>query len=478
MDRENRIRQIMETLIRGERLSEEDIKWIRNQISNNKRRGRVSTKDYQKTHPSDKGLMDELLDNLMDQEVEAMVEALEDKPSGYIYFDGKVFVSNDASPLVGAGIRKIRKPPKDKFNIPVDEAYALYQTGKTLAEVGKVYGVSIDTIRRRFKGAGYKIRTSRGTRGVNIPVEEAYELYQTGKSLADIGKVYGVGAGAIHRRFKDIGYKLRSPTETREVNIQTAEAYALYQTGKTLAEVSKVYGVSRYAIQEHFKKAGYKIRTLSEACSIKYVLKNLSSPKFQTNDAPQYKLSPELLQRRNQILEPLVEEIQDSDATPVISHTMIMDGDYSPELKQLSQDIVDYANNLNPDWEVNGWSYNFPDCKNGACGLTGWYWHQDRTNIYTKNIYIVRGLPHIDGEAVTPEDVAEYARWNNATYILPSDYDTIIDTCNKSYNVVIHYINNDDFVRDAKILNKLRKQGYLISDLFEGHDGYDGQITF
>ena len=78
-----------------------------------------------------------------------------------------------------------------------------YQTGKSLRDVAGLFGVSHETVARRIAGAGVALR-GRGRPGV-VRVKprnkskdaEIVRLYESGKTLREVGEVVGLSAHTI-----------------------------------------------------------------------------------------------------------------------------------------------------------------------------------------------------------------------------------------------------------------------------------------
>lgn len=60
---------------------------------------------------------------------------------------------------------------------------------------------------------------------------EAYELYQSGKTPAEIGKVYGVTDVRVRNVFKEAGLTLRTPSQAQSLRHKKSESGSTSQGG-------------------------------------------------------------------------------------------------------------------------------------------------------------------------------------------------------------------------------------------------------
>ena len=85
--------------------------------------------------------------------------------------------------------------PKQIKNINLELLLQMYEEGKTLAELSKEFGISYTAVRNRLKKAGQKIRKQ----GV-VPIELPEDLGEG--SLRSIAKKHGVSYQTIANRKK------------------------------------------------------------------------------------------------------------------------------------------------------------------------------------------------------------------------------------------------------------------------------------
>jgi hypothetical protein len=109
------------------------------------------------------------------------------------------------------GQRKGARVAANPTPVSLDDAFALYRDQRlTLKEAGKLIGVSATVLWRRFNNAGYKL--SRGPRPKLIPADELRRLYlEEKRSIEELGLYFGVSRETIKRRVIEIGCAIRRP---------------------------------------------------------------------------------------------------------------------------------------------------------------------------------------------------------------------------------------------------------------------------
>lgn len=97
---------------------------------------------------------------------------------------------------------------KDKYT--KEDLLRHYESGKTIKQVAKIYGVDDETIRARNKIYGINIRDYTGFgRLKNVTKEELIEKYSSGFSIADLAKEYKVDQGAVRNKNKEFGINIK-----------------------------------------------------------------------------------------------------------------------------------------------------------------------------------------------------------------------------------------------------------------------------
>lgn len=167
-----------------------------------------------------------------------------------------------------------------KIPLPIEEIIYDYESGMNLTQIGKKFGVSQGTIKRRLIEAGvYQhnrvIRrmieaTSEATRVqkikdrerkmINFPLEQAISEYQSGMSPIALGEKYGVSHGTIRKRLKEAGVRKITAKERNMMNFPLEQVISEYQSGMTLIVLGEKYGVSETTIRKRLIEAGVQER--------------------------------------------------------------------------------------------------------------------------------------------------------------------------------------------------------------------------
>ena len=90
-----------------------------------------------------------------------------------------------------------------------------------------------------------------------LDVEQAKELYETGKSLSEVSKELGVSRASISYAFKRHGIQTRKPP-TFKTGITQAEVKRLVLGGMTMAQIALREGVSANTISKILTKGRKK----------------------------------------------------------------------------------------------------------------------------------------------------------------------------------------------------------------------------
>src|SRR3954454_16189978 len=88
-----------------------------------------------------------------------------------------------------------------------DELVELYKWHST-GGIADKYGVSAETVRKRFLKLGISRRKQGGRRDFDPPAKDLTELYQS-MSMAQIAEKYGVGETVVWKRLHEHGIELR-----------------------------------------------------------------------------------------------------------------------------------------------------------------------------------------------------------------------------------------------------------------------------
>lgn len=96
-------------------------------------------------------------------------------------------------------------PPAEHLidTLPVDQIAARYRDGETTRELGEAFGCSRSTIATVLKTCGIRLDWRPGPSRTPLPVTEMLERYKQGESFRQIGKAYGVSGETVRRRVRE-----------------------------------------------------------------------------------------------------------------------------------------------------------------------------------------------------------------------------------------------------------------------------------
>jgi hypothetical protein len=135
--------------------------------------------------------------------------------------------------------------PKSRIASSIEEAYALYQSGASLVEVGDKYGLCMEAVRRQFIRHGLVLRTKQEQQALphvkeanraghvgrrpstatefkpglvphnhsGVSTDLVVELYRAGKTAAAIGAEVGLSKPVVLKRLEAAGVERRSSVE-------------------------------------------------------------------------------------------------------------------------------------------------------------------------------------------------------------------------------------------------------------------------
>ena len=146
----------------------------------------------------------------------------------------------------------------------IDEYLKLYREDKTYKQIGKVFGLNGHSIRAALKNAGRLESRSRSEAGRKKHVDLAVQKYSFG--VTSPGEL---GIPSATRACKRRGVKIRSRKEAAmKANGKTllaAQYWRWYEAGYSAIEIAEMYEVTRAGVGSLLKRHGYKLRSVSEA---------------------------------------------------------------------------------------------------------------------------------------------------------------------------------------------------------------------
>jgi uncharacterized protein (DUF433 family) len=163
--------------------------------------------------------------------------------------------------LSARGIRPPRqRAPRALRGVPPAQIASLYATGLTMAEIGRRFEVSRNTVGARLRAAGVTPRrVASRPRTTPIPVLEAAAKYRQGASLTKLAGAYQVTGRTLRSTLVAAGVAIRPPGGAR-IPIPVEEAARRYAAGQTMRQLAQRYGVCETVIYSRLTEAGIPLR--------------------------------------------------------------------------------------------------------------------------------------------------------------------------------------------------------------------------
>ncbi|HEY4537092.1 MAG TPA: hypothetical protein VIG45_01400 [Erysipelothrix sp.] len=121
-------------------------------------------------------------------------------------------------------------------------------------------------------------------------IDKAENLYNSGKSLREISKLVGRGEEALRKHLKNRGIEIKKTSTGRVapnaiLNLPEDHICADYLQGNSENAISKTYGVSRGVIRRILKNHNIKIRSQSESETLKWSRMSIDQRENQVKKA-------------------------------------------------------------------------------------------------------------------------------------------------------------------------------------------------
>lgn len=134
-----------------------------------------------------------------------------------------------------------------------------YTEGKSIREIADEYGVSKSVISRAIKPF-IKIRPKSPNEKYG---EEWLNLYIEGVSKTEIARRYDVFPGIVGNVLEKMG--VQKTERKRKYEHLSDDFSRLYMDGKSLREIGEIYGINPQTILEYIKRDSVPVRSISEA---------------------------------------------------------------------------------------------------------------------------------------------------------------------------------------------------------------------
>lgn len=170
----------------------------------------------------------------------------------------RVFKQNDIEIRQGSAARKHGSsiPPEIQEKI-----IALNESRSPLLQICKEVGVSYGRLHRFLK----EKNILRGRRFRDLPYEKILQEYISGATVSEISKTYDCNWKTVRKILEDKGVEMR---QFGDYKLRLKDVCALYedmiQSRKSLSTVAKENNISRYILKDRFLEQGLQIRTKSE----------------------------------------------------------------------------------------------------------------------------------------------------------------------------------------------------------------------
>lgn len=161
--------------------------------------------------------------------------------------------------------RDLPRPPRYRWTDEVlkERIIAVYQAGNSLANTGRIIGVSLSLVTTVITDAGITKRgaVARQLHANRSRIQALIEFYRQGYTIVRAARQFGVAPGTAASHIRQAGV-MRSTRETRLVDPESPyrekrlQAVELYQQGLSQKEVSDRLGVSQSFVRRNARRAG------------------------------------------------------------------------------------------------------------------------------------------------------------------------------------------------------------------------------
>ena len=153
-------------------------------------------------------------------------------------------------------MEKINKNKEYKY---LKEWVDLYNSGKSITQIAKEYGVAMTTVKRRIK----PYIEMRPKSPYMKYAEEWLDLYNKGYKKSEIADRYGVNRTAVGKILSKVGVKTNGSKKYLHL---LDDMKKMYESGMSLAQVSKELNVSPQLIANYLEHNDIDRRHYTEAC--------------------------------------------------------------------------------------------------------------------------------------------------------------------------------------------------------------------
>lgn len=157
------------------------------------------------------------------------------------------------------------------LDLPEQKVCEFYYDGKSSREIGKIYNCSASSIDRLLKKHNVTKRVNGDDKRINLPSKVICDLYRDGKTLTEISQIYGTSRVPITRILKNNHVEIRigGNKDIDLLNLPTDDICNHYLDGMSVRDISILYGCSERPIKRRLINSGINIRSLSESHKIR-----------------------------------------------------------------------------------------------------------------------------------------------------------------------------------------------------------------
>jgi uncharacterized protein (DUF433 family) len=141
-----------------------------------------------------------------------------------------------------------------------------YESGMKVSDLVEKYGISKPVLYERLREEGVEIGDrKRGAKWRDLPTEQIVGEYESGMTLQELGKWYGVSVKTIRSRLKEAGVQIRNRgmkvgSELKDNKDRDSRIKERYQRGLSMATVGEEFGISRERVRQILKKQKVETR--------------------------------------------------------------------------------------------------------------------------------------------------------------------------------------------------------------------------
>ncbi|RLC89095.1 MAG: hypothetical protein DRJ03_00635 [Chloroflexi bacterium] len=104
---------------------------------------------------------------------------------------------------------------------------------------------------------------------MSLPDTQVTQLYNQGKSCADVARLDGCSETAMYNRLKSLGVAIRSRSEANQI-FPDSIFISLYNLGLSASQIGRLLGVDPSTVMKRLHTVKFPLRPRGVACRIRY----------------------------------------------------------------------------------------------------------------------------------------------------------------------------------------------------------------